>query len=79
MNLKAPLQQKFRYPQLRSPLANFLLATANFSAYGQLNAQVTDTCHRLIGSLIEEVSTSTHFGAWRSFVRDALRDDDPMS
>jgi hypothetical protein len=40
---------------------------------------VSDSCHRLIGSPIEEASASTHFGAWRPHPRDAIRDDDPTT
>lgn len=52
---------------------------ANSVLYLTVNAQVRDSCHRLIGSPIEEAPASTHFGAWRPHPRDAIRDDDSMT
>jgi hypothetical protein len=59
--------------------ANFILEMANNVLYLAINAQVRDSCHRLIGSPIEEAPASTHFGAWRPHPRDAIRDDDPTT
>ena len=52
---------------------------ANNLLYLAINAQVRDSCHRLIGPPIEEAPASTHFGAWRPHPRDAIRDDDPTT
>lgn len=60
-------------------MAIFGLALANQWGYPASNAQVRDSCHRLIGSPIEEASASTHFGAWRPHPRDVIRDDDPTT
>ena len=60
-------------------MANFTLEMANLPSYVLLSAQVRDSCQRLIGSPIEEVSASTHFGAWRPHPCDAIRDDDPTT
>jgi len=62
-----------------SLVANIALELANDSPYLAINAQVRDSCHRLIGSPIEEASASTQFGAWRPHPRDAIRDDDPTT
>lgn len=62
-----------------SLMANFGLEVANNVLYIAINAQVRDSCHRLIGSPIEEAPASTHFGAWRPHPRDAIRDDDPTT
>ena len=62
-----------------SLLANLSLEMANHGRYVAINAQVRDSCHRLIGSPIEEAPASTHFGAWRPHPRDAIRDDDPTT
>lgn len=62
-----------------SLVANAGLEMANNVLYLAINAQVRDSCHRLIGSPIEEAPASTHFGAWRPHPRDAIRDDDPMT
>ena len=64
---------------LGSLLANLTLEMANVGRYLAINAQVRDSCHRLIGSPIEEAPASTHFGAWRPHPRDAIRDDDPTT
>jgi hypothetical protein len=62
-----------------SLLANLGLEMANNPLYLAINAQVRDSCHRLIGSPIEEAPASTHFGAWRPHPRDAIRDYDPTT
>ena len=62
-----------------SLVANLELEMANNLLYLAINAQVRDSCHRLIGSPIEEAPASTHFGAWRPHPRDAIRDDDPTT
>ena len=62
-----------------SLVANSGLEMANNVLYLAINAQVRDSCHRLIGSPIEEAPASTHFGAWRPHPRDAIRDDDPTT
>lgn len=62
-----------------SLMANSALEMANNVLYLAINAQVRDSCHRLIGSPIEEAPASTHFGALRPHPRDAIRDDDPTT